>query len=213
MILYRPTDGDVLTTRIDIRPRTCFVMTQLGQPLPPGINEIQRRLTKNLENHRVSVIDANSVVTGRDFLLKVWSLIIGVPLGVAIISKEMTSQTYSNVFYELGLMQAYGKETLVIKTEGTTIPSDFVRTEYLEFNNNFDDLLEKYLHTLFQQAEYYAYVADQLENNPLLAIDYLRRAYLITGKVSFRKKAREVFEVASFQGRAKNSVEMLLVDF
>lgn len=63
----------------------------------------------------------------------------------------------------------------------------------------------------FSQADYYASIADQLENNPLLAIDYLRRAYLISGEEGLRVKAREMFEEASIEGRAKNSVERLLV--
>ena len=41
----------------------------------------------------------------------------------------------------------------------------------------------------------------------------LRRAYLITGDTSYREKALEIFKEAAIQGRAKNSVEMLLVNF
>ncbi len=56
-------------------------------------------------------------------------------------------------------------------------------------------------------------MADQFEKNPLLAIDYLKRAYLISGEDTYREEAYKLFEKASIKGRAKNSVEMILADF
>lgn len=213
MIFYSPVDGDPYTTKINYRPKTCFLMTQLGQPVPKVIAEVRDRLTEVFAVHGIDVIDANSVITGRDFLMKIWRLILGVPLGVAIIHHEMSSQTLSNVFYEVGLLQAYGKESLVITTRGTKIPSDFVRTEYVPFDSDFESTLKKYLEYLSSQADYYASMADEVEKNPLLTIDYLRRAYLISGDEEFRQKAKEIFDAAAIEGRAKNSVEMLLVNF
>jgi len=213
MIFYNLSDGDAYTVKIDYAPRTCFIMTQMGQPVPQVVAEIRDQLEECLADYDIHVIDANSVVTGRDFLIKIWRLILAVPLGIAIIHHEMSAQTLSNIFYEVGMLQAYGKESLVIKSEGTHVPSDFVRTEYLEFNNHFAGRIEKYLKSFFQQADYYISIADQVENNPLLAIDYLRRAYLISGEEVLRSRARQIFEQASIQGRAKNSVEMLLVNF
>lgn len=188
-------------------------MTQLGQPIPKEVNEISSRLSKILTSKDITTIDANTVITGRDFLLKIWQILLGVPLGIAIISSDMGPQTFANIFYEIGLMQAYGKETLVIKTTNTKVPSDFIRTEYIEFTKDFDQKMENYLDSFFKQAEYYEAMADLLERNPLLAIDYLKRAYLISGNDAYREKAREIFAEASIQDRARNSVEMLLVEF
>ena len=215
MIFYRPTDGDVHTGRIEYRPRTCFLMTRLGRRIPPEVDEIRSRLTTFFGINKINIIDANTVVTGRDFLLKIWHILLGVPLGIAIITRNMSAQTFANIFYEIGLMQAYGKETLVIKTAGTKVPSDFVRTEHIQFADDFEEKLGNFLQSFFNQAEYYKfYIADQLENkNPLLAIDYLKRAYLISGEEAYREEAIKIFEGASIKGRAKNSVEMLLIDF
>jgi hypothetical protein len=110
-------------------------------------------------------------------------------------------------------MQAYGKETLVIKTEGAEIPSDFVRTEYIEYPSDFKRKIKKYFKTFFNLPKYYKKMSDQVENNPLLSIDYLKRAWLISGEDSFRQRAKEIFQESAIEGRAKNSVEMLLVDF
>ena len=213
MIFYSPIEGDAFTGKVAYRPRTCFLMTQLGQPVAPVVVQIRKRLATILSERNINLMDANDVVTGKDFLMKIWRLIVAVPLGVAVIDHQMSPQTLSNIFYEIGMLQAYGKESLIIKTPETGIPSDFLRTEYVEFGPNFEKNLRKYLQSFFNQAEYYVSVANQLENNPLLAIDYLRRAYLITGKEELRSLARQIFEDASIEGRAKNSVEMILADF
>ncbi len=188
-------------------------MTQLGSPVPDAVAEIRRHLTELLLRHDIAVIDADSVVTGRDFLLKIWNLILAVPLGVAILHEKMRHQTRSNIFYELGVLQAYGKEILVVKTKAAKIPSDFVRTEYVNYDDHFDRRIHSFIDTFFKLAEHYENIADQVERNPLLAIDYLRRAYLISGKEDLRSKVQTIMEAAALEGRAKNSVEMLLANF
>ena len=212
MIAYRPTDGDPLTTPIKYRPRTCFLMTQLGAPTKDDI-AIREALTEILSKFRIKTIDANSVVTGKDFLLKIWNLLVAVPLGIAIVNETMSAGTLANIFYELGVLQAHGKETLVVKTKAAKIPSDFVRTEYVQYDGDFSKRITSFLEDLLKQAEYFEIVADQLEKNPLLAIDYLRRAYLISGKINLRSRARQIIATSALKGRAKNSVEMLLANF
>jgi len=188
-------------------------MTKLGRPIPKEINKIRSLLTKIFVDYNISLIDANDIRTGKDFLLKIWHIILGVPLGIAIITNDMPDKTLANIFYEIGLMQAYGKETLIIKTSGTKVPSDFVRTEYLDFAAGFKTDVKKYLDKYFNLAGDYEFMSEVVENNPLLAIDYLKRAWLISGENAYRQKAREIFQGAAIEGRAKNSVEMLLVDY
>lgn len=88
-------------------------MTQLGKPVPPELKKMRARVTAQLRKKNVKVIDADSIVTGKDFL----------------------------------------------------------------------------------------------------AIDYLRRAYLISGDVRHRSRAKALLNAAELKGRARNSVEMLLARF
>ena len=214
MILYNPTDGIVQQTKIKYRPKTCFIMTQLGKPIPPKVTKIRKRLKNILTRNNLKEIDAESVFTGKDFMLKIWRLLISVPLGIAIIDETMSSNTLCNIFYEIGMMQTLGKETVVIKTDKAKVPSDFVRTEYINFDSDFEENIKKYFETTFWGLpDYYETIADQLDRNPLLAIDYLRRAYLITGNDKLKKEANRLLKEAAVEGRAKNSVEQLLVDF
>ena len=213
MIFYRPTDGDVLSAPTKWRPRTAFLMAQLGGTVPDVVREIREATRKVLDSHSYELVDADSVTTGKDFLLKIWQLVLSVPVGIAIVHEGIPQPTMANVFYELGWMQAYGKETIVIKAGDVAIPSDLVRTEYVPFDAQFKRRFGSFVDGLQENASYYATLAEQLERNPLLAIDYLRRAYLLTGDKALRDRSREIFAASGLKGRAKNSVETLLSDF
>jgi len=139
--------------------------------------------------------------------------LLSVPLGVGIVDETMSTQTMANIFYEVGVLHAYGKESLIIKTKKAKIPSDFVRTEYVVYNSDFESSLDKYFETYFKLEEYYIQMANQLEKNPLLSIDYLRRAYLISGNESYREQVQEISQALNLAARAKNSVENLVTQF
>lgn len=213
MILYRPTEGDVNTNPVIWRPRTCFLMAKLGLQIPDDVKSIRENVEYILTREKIKFIDANSKTTGKDFLFKIWQMIVSVPVGIAIIHDDITTQTMANIFFELGWMQALGKETLIIKTKDIKLPSDFSRTEYVEYDENFEEHMHDFIASLKERADYFALIAEQVENNPLLAIDYYRRAYLLTGNISFQTKSIQILKEAGIEGRAKSSVEMLLSDF
>ena len=145
--------------------------------------------------------------------MKIWRLIASSPLSVGICHEDIPPKTQANIWYELGVAQALGKETLIVKSMHTEMPSDFVRTEYIEFNDDLKVKFAQYLQSLDEQADHYELVADQLERNPILAIDYLKRAFLITGNEELRNRAKKLVGEAGLQSRAKNSVEVLAAAF
>ena len=157
-------------------------MTKIGRPALRSVINIRRRLRECLRVKDIESVEASSLVTGRDFLLKIWHMILSVPLGVGIISEEMGTSTVANIFYEVGLLQALGKETVIIKTPSSDVPSDFVRTEYIEYDRSFSRNMKQFLDNFFDRAEYYSLMASQLRNSPEIALDYARRAYLIGGE-------------------------------
>lgn len=213
MIIYNPTDGDAITSSIKSKPRHCFLMTRPGKPIPKEVDEIRKTVTTLCKRAGFTVIDASTQITGRDFLLKIWKQIAASPLAVGVCHEKIPQKTQSNIYYELGIAQALGKETIIVKSPEVDIPSDFVRTEYVEFNSDFSNNFSAYLHELNDQAEHYELMADQLENNPVLSIDYLKRAFLITGDIRLREKASDLLHDAGLGDRAKNSVEQLAASF
>lgn len=213
MIFYRPTDGDVLSADVKWRPRTCFLMGAMGGRLPPEVSRARQRVTTQLKKRGFDVVDAASVTTGKDYLLKIWLFTVSCPIGVAIVHDGIRSETMANVYYELGLMHAYGKETVVVRVGDVNLPSDLVRTEYIPFGKGFAKGFNNFLESLSDRAQYYLTLAQQLENNPLLAIDYLRRSYLLSGDKSLSSRAKDVFDEFGLTNRGASSVERLMLKF
>lgn len=194
MIVYHPFEGDISSTPVIYSPKSCFVMTQLGDNLCPHIIRIRKVVSRILKKLEIIEIDADSTTTGGDYMTKIWKQTFSSPIGIAIISEGIPPRTIGNIFYELGLMDSYGKETLVIKTNDCDIPSDLKRTEYINGKNRYSRKIESFLNNVKQRADYYELVAEQLEDgDPVQSIDYLRRAYLIKGEKRLKLNATELF--------------------
>lgn len=116
MIIYNPLDGDVVGYSIKSRSRHCFLITQLGERTPVAVKSIHKSIKTCCQSIKYSMIDASTITTGKDFLLKIWKLIASVPICVVVLSEETPVSTQANIFYELGVAQALGKETIIIKT-------------------------------------------------------------------------------------------------
>lgn len=213
MIFYRPTDGDVHSAQIRWRPRTCFLMYAMGKGAAAEVTRARKRVVESLKRAKYSTIDALSETTGKDYLLKVWSQAVSAPVGIAIVHEGIRAETMANIFYELGWMQAYGRETVVIRIGDVKLPSDLVRSEYIPFDRAFTTRFSAFVSSLDQRADYYLTLADQLEKNPLLAIDYLRRSYLLSGDSRLKARATKVFNESGLAERAKDSVERNLARF
>lgn len=188
-------------------------MSKVGDGAPPMVRIVRGRLRTLLDEIGYSLIDATQVTTGKDYLRKIWDLIVSVPMGMAFIYRKMPSNTMANVFYEIGLMQALGKDTLIIREPRATLPSDLVRTEYVLYDSRFDDRIRVFLRRCLSSAEFFATVAEQMERNPLLAIDYYRRAFLLTGDEEYCMRTDELLKSGEIGKRAKNSVEYLAAGF
>jgi hypothetical protein len=188
-------------------------MTRLGNPVPPMVAEVREAVKACCQPFDYKVIDARTRVTGRDLLLKIWLLIASTPLSVGVLQENIPQPTQANIIYELGVAQALGKETVIIKSPNAEIPSDLVRTEYVTFDDHFTENFKAYLEQMYEQAGYYELMADQLEKNPILALDYLKRAFLINGDIQLRDKASSIVATAGLEERAANSVEMIVASF
>jgi hypothetical protein len=211
MIFYNH-DREVITEFPRSKPRCFFLMTQLGEPLPDKVIEIRNKLKAQLKKRSIEIIDAESYISGKDYLGKIWKMLFSVPCGIAIVCEKMSASTISNIFYEIGILNTLGKETIVIKTKAYKIPSDFVRTEYLVYNKNFEKKINKFLNTFFDLADHYDKMADSLELNPLLSIDYWRRAYLITGNGKYLDKAKKMFKNNDFDPQSKHFINCFLTN-
>ena len=166
-----------------------------------------------LGNENISVLDASSVTTGKDFLLKIWKLVYSVPMVIALVDRYTPVPTLYNIYYELGVAQAMGKESVVVIGKDADVPTDLMRTEYVSYDDNFNRNLKQFVAEFGELADFYGTISEQLDRNPILAMDYLRRSYLISGNDNARDKARSILEACNLEDRARNSVEALLAAF
>jgi hypothetical protein len=118
--------------------------------------------------------------------------------------------TIANIFYEIGVLNALGKDTIVVKSNDFKIPSDFVRTEYINYDKNFDKKINSFLTDVLELAEHYDLLAENLENNPSLSIDYWRRAFLISGDYEYLDKAKNLFETNTFDTQTKSYINFFM---
>lgn len=209
MITYNH-DREVITDFISYEPRSCFIMTQLGLPIPNSLTKIRDDLTVELSKRHIKELDANSYIKGKDFLSKIWKQALAVPMGIAIVTKEMKVSTISNIFYEIGVLNALGKETIVIKTKDFIIPSDFIRTEYIEYDDKFSEKINNFLDQVFELSDHYEIMGESLEANPLLTIDYYKRAYLITGDKKYFNKTKEIIKGKKFDVQSSHFIKDFL---
>jgi hypothetical protein len=213
VIHYSPVSGDPRADAIHWRRKTVFVMQQLGSPVPPAVKRVRKQIESVLSRAGYTAVDATSTTTGRDYLLNIWDLLLGCPVGVAIVQEGIASATMANIYYELGMLQAYGRETVVVKIGAPLLPSDFARTQYIEAGRGFDTRFKSFVDSLDERKEYYLKVGAGVEHDPLLAIDYLRRASLLGGNSDLTRRARTLLDASGIGRRGKHSVEELLLTF
>ncbi len=91
-------------------------------------------------------------------------------------------------------MDALGKETIIIKSKDYKIPSDFKRTEYINYDSDFHVSFEKFFNNLKEREEHYWLVGDLINADPVLAIDYIKRAFLLNPNQKYIKEANRIFE-------------------
>lgn len=112
-------------------------MGAMGGRLPKVVTDARKRLVAALRRAKYDTIDAASATTGKGFLLKIWRLAVACPVGIAVVHEGIRPETLANVYYELGWMQAYGRETVVVRIGDVRLPSDLVRPEHIAVDERF----------------------------------------------------------------------------
>jgi len=121
----------------------------------------------------------------------------------------MPEKTIANIFYELGMMDALGKETLIIKSKDYQIPSDFMRTEYVNYNHSFKTSFKKFKSNLDARESHYWLMGEIMQADPVLAIDYIKRAYLLQPLKKYIKEALRLYKKNESEIDAQSKIHIL----
>ncbi len=135
-----------------------------------------------------------------DFLSKIIRMIRGCGVGVAIFSDATPPRTLANIFFEVGYCLALGKPTYLLLAGKNAAPSDFVRSEWIEYRDREEDQFRRAVEEAFAEIDEYAKYVETLafaaedaeEMDPELAFERFRRAYLVSKSKSAQDGIKRV---------------------
>lgn len=188
-IVFSPLADEELTSDFTPLPKHGFIMVHSAAEISPVEARIEKIVGEMLRRQGFRTKKAADEVGTKDYLHKIVRLIRGCGFGVAIFSASTPSRTLATIFFEIGLAHVLGKDVLMIKTADATIPSDFVRTEWIDFRPTdeaaFRKRLSKACDLFRKNAEFYSKlgtVALEARIPDLeLAFERYRQAHLLIG--------------------------------
>jgi hypothetical protein len=127
-------------------------------------------------------------------------MIRGCGFGVAIFSDATPPRTIANIFFEVGYCLALGKPTFLILAGEDAAPSDFVRSEWIEYRPDKEGEFRGSVRNAFSgMDDYHEYLMglalsaeDAEEMNPEVTFEWFKRAYLLSGSSAARDGVRRL---------------------
>ena len=118
MIVYSPATNEAITSPRGYKPRHCFLMTQLGRPIPKIAIEIRMAISTQLNEREYKPIQERAVTTVADSAKRLQSTFPTVVKAIqSLEGLEMLSETTGK---RLGRMYAYG-EYVELLAKGTEV--------------------------------------------------------------------------------------------
>jgi hypothetical protein len=163
---------------------------------------MDRVVSESLESLGHPVTKATSLRGTKDYLEKIIQMIRGCGLGIAIFSEFTPAPTLANIFFEVGLCSVLGKPVIIVKSDESKAPSDFVRTEWVTYQGGNTRKLKKDLRSAIESvvklAQYYEDLGDlamEAEDVDIeLAFERYKQSVLIAGSKSAQQKIENILE-------------------
>ena len=193
-LLFSPVDQTELIAPFHPRPRTAFLMLQLGEGASHDEGVMAAEVRKALADKGFAAVTAADVRGTGDFLVKIVDLIRGCGFAVAVFSDSTAAKTLANIFFEVGVAGVLGKPVQLVFSGAHGAPSDFVRTEWIAYRPGRVARLRKdlaaSLSRINELAEFYRKIGDvalDAERADLeLGFERYRQAVLIGGDAEAR---------------------------
>ena len=200
-LIFSPLTEDVLEGPFKPLPKSVFLMLQIGKGVSKLEEDMEKSICATLKQKRFNPIKATTVRGHKDYLEKIIQAIRGCGFATAIFSEYTPAPTLANIFFEVALCNLLGKPVIIVKTNESKAPSDFVRTEWVTYTDGKDAQLKKdfsdSVSAIAELANYYEKLGDiamEAEDIDLeLAYERYKQSLLITNKASARKKINAIF--------------------
>lgn len=198
-IIFSPVTEEPLGPTRVLFPRSAFLICQQSEV--PLADQSMIDLTREcIERMSISGIDAANFRRTGDYLSKILDQIRGSGFCIAIFSEGTREQTLANIFLEIGMAYLLGKPVVILKTAQARVPSDLVRSEYIEYTGDVNatstTLDETINNSVLNTAEYLVDLANiaQDADDPDFELVHYRfmQAVLMNGDKSILDKLENV---------------------
>jgi hypothetical protein len=204
---FSPVDHGELINPFMPRPRGAFLMLRLGVGISIAEAQMTAATREVLADLNFSPVTATDIRGTADYLAKIVDLIRGCGFGVAIYSDQTPARTMGNIFFEIGVCVLLGKPVQLVVSGNRPTPSDFVRTEWIEYRPGQEAALRRELRHSFgrieQLATYYRTLGnlalEAAETDLELAFERFKQAVLVADDADARQRIVEI------QGRLENA--------
>jgi hypothetical protein len=195
-----PLTFDECSKHITLRPGAVFLMTPSKSKRSSELKQVISRISSELRRQSFTPLDGCSLVGLGDTVCSVCSTMQGCAMGIGFYHPDVPADALSNIFWEMGITQGWGRPVLLIANKKEGLPSDFTRGFSIFFENNrqyrrqFKELLQS-----FKQRE--RYYVDTLADEAIRRADYEKAftyyqdAFLITGKRQIITKIRKLKDI------------------
>lgn len=199
-LVFSPLSEDILGIPPKrLYPGHAFVMRQIGDP--PATDLRMAEIVEEVFTARsVPRMDADASTGGGDFLERILGLIRATGFTVAIFSHETRPTAMANITLELGFAAMCGKPLIIAKSKGAKTPSDFTRTDYVEYDPadepRFHDKLHQALDTIDQAGAFEELLLDTAlaarSIDCAIALERANKGFLLTSDAGIIGKAEQI---------------------
>lgn len=209
-LVFSPLSEDILSSPPRrLYPGHAFVMRQIGTP--PLVDERMAAIVQEVFAERgIPTKDADASTGGGDFLERILGLIRATGFTVAIFSHETRANAMANITLELGFAAMCGKPLVIVKSKEAKAPSDFTRTDWIEYDPDGEPRFRKKLHQALDTIDEAGAFQDLLLDMAMtakamdcaVALERASKAFLLTSDPALIDKAEEI--VARIEGAGAN---------
>ena len=179
-------------------PKTGFLIISSSE----NDSIIRRKIDAIFDSKGFNLKDAMNIRGTGNLYCKICKRILSSAFGVALITKDTPKNALPNIFLEIGLMTAFGKEVIILTDNRENIPSDLQGKEVFIFTDNNDlsesinkwstEILEERI-TYWRTLAKYSVDAKDYEK----AYEYLRKAIMFGDFTDSLPELTEILERAS----------------
>ena len=201
-LVFSPLSEDILSSPPKrLYPGHAFVMRQIGEP--PDVDLRMAEIVLEVFGARgIPTKDADASTGGGDFLERILGLIRATGFTVAIFSHLTRPNAMANITLELGFAAMCGKPLIIVKSKQAKAPSDFTRTDWVEFDEDdearFRTKLGQALDTIDEVGAFEDLLLDQAISarsmDCAVALERASKAFLLTSDARTIERAERISE-------------------